>query len=313
MNIKETSPLYKLNLTINDKPVTMCIDSGCHNSIINKMEWKKLGKPNLSKVSTPRLAASGAKVGLMGEFTASVEYYGRFFELPLQVSSGKNTLNLIGRAWFPVLDLNWNRIFQKTDDGPIFREPTQQYKTIASNHYTKHFNITINVKGSSHTQLQMILDSGSETSIISMEDWKKLGKPKIKNLSMRMIDTAGQTLSIEGLCWVKIEHQSQELLLPLVVSKDYNGRGIIGTNWFPSLNNDFNTIFDGLEYFINGRSDELIKLAKVGFRKKGTFLKKIQKKWARVKSLFSSELLLDELAEKEHGTRDYVLTRYSME
>ena len=275
--------------------VEMLIDSGAENSKINKLVWEKLGRPELTPTSSRLITASGAAVDLLGQFTANIIFDQHEYELPLYVTDRDDTTNLIGWRCFPILDsLNWNTIFGRKHCKIRHTSHTPKKKHNFSNsrqqRATKHYYITVNVEG---VDLPMLLDTGASHSLIGMAHWEKLGKPKCKLDSdcRLMIDGSGVKMEIEGICWVKVKYLGRHKLLPLRVIKNCD-LAVIGTNWFHSLNFDFNSIFDG-----HPENEEPVSPPESASNSQQNGRKGkcqiIQNTWAKVKAWFSAWLFQD--------------------
>ena len=144
-----TSISYNLILTINDQSVTMTIDSGIHNSIVNISVWHRLGEPPLEPVTFTMYSSSGTRLKLKGQFMANVNYAGRVYQLPLIVSEQPDIDNLLGRRWLPALHLDWNRIFHCIG-APQFQPESDNHRQLAlkmtdTSYSTDHYYVNVNV------------------------------------------------------------------------------------------------------------------------------------------------------------------------
>ena len=275
----------------NCESVEMLINSGVENSMINKLDWEKLGRPKLTPTNYALMTASGTTVDLLGQFTANVIFGQQEYELPLYVTNKDDTSNVIGWRWFPILDLNWNTIFSGKDCK--MRQKLRSKHTIAKSRQERtneHFYITLNVEG---TDLPMVLDTGASRSSIGMDHWEKLGYPKLEVDSdcRPTMDIAGETMDIEGKCWVNVKYLGRHRLLPLRVKRN-SSTPVIGTNWFHSLHFDFNSIFDGDDnekpVSPSGSADNSQQNGK-----KGKCHGIIKNTWVNVKAWFSAWLFED--------------------
>jgi predicted aspartyl protease len=233
---------FFLPVVINDKLVTMKIDSGCHDSIISSRVWQELGRPQLDPVPDKRYSATGTEVVLKGQFIARVQYAGTIFELPVQVSDSMDTRSLMGRRWFPTLNLDWNGVFHCTSNVHPLQEQTEEKSNQELQmklYRSQHFYIQVKVEG---VNLMMMLDTGATQSIISSADWEKIGKPELKPTQIVIRDTSNKILPLTGQCTISCEYNGQKAKVPVFV---YNGQHypLIGTNWFPQFKFDFNNIF----------------------------------------------------------------------
>jgi len=244
-NFESSSTDYNLPLTINDRSVTMTIDSGIHNSIVSNVVWRRLGEPRLELVTFTMQASSGAQLKLKGQFMADVNYAGRVYQLPLIVSERPDIGNLLGRRWFPALHLDWNMIFR---GAPQFlpESDNRLASEMASQSFSSdHCYVNVNVEG---TTIGMMLDTGSTNSDISLAQWESIGKPRLKATRLEIIDAANDSVPLEGVCTVKVKYCGQDALLPLVVTGDRTVGGTIGTDWFEKIRFDFNSIFDQITF-----------------------------------------------------------------
>ncbi|KAK4008975.1 hypothetical protein OUZ56_014093 [Daphnia magna] len=238
---------YLLPIVINNKPVTMKIDSGCHDSIINALIWQELGRPQLETATTKRYSATGVEVVLMGHFTARVRYAGRLFLLPLTVSNRTDTRNLMGRRWFPILHLDWNRIFHCIPTAHFMKKQTENERQLAleTTKRTCPFYVHVKVEG---VNLRMLLDTGATQSKITVSQWQLIGKPRLQPTSIIIHDTANNVMPLVGRCIINAEYNGQRGLLPLLVSGGANGYAVIGTDWFKTIRFDFNNIFETMTF-----------------------------------------------------------------
>ena len=276
--------------------LNMLIDSGSGRSMINKLTWEKLGRPELTPTCFELIAASGAAVNLLGQFNANIILDQHEYELPLYVTDRDDTTNVIGWQWFPILDrLNWNTIFGrkhcKIRQTSHTAKKKHDFSKSRQQRATQHYYITLNAEG---VDLLMMLDTGTSRSLIGMADWEKLGKPKCKLNSdcPLMIDGSGAKLDIAGICWVKVKYLGKQKLLPLRIIRNYDLEPIIGTNWFHSLNFDFNSIFNG-----HPENEEPVSPPESAsnYQQNGRKGKCqiIQNTWAKVKAWFSAWLFED--------------------
>lgn len=242
-------PIYVLEMNLNNHKVAMKIDSGCHESIVNKTVWQQLGKPQLEPILNRRLSATGAQVHLKGQFIATVKYGGRCYQLLLQVSDRPDTRNLLGRRWFPYLHLDWNSIFHCNLPAGIcrFQLPSaKQDKLIsAMTSRSNHFIIQLKMNG---LDVRMMLDTGATRTKINLNHWQLLGKPTLKPSEITIIDTANKVIPLEGECSVEVEYQGQKAIVPILVMNGTFGCAIIGTSWFKYLRFDFNSIFESITF-----------------------------------------------------------------
>ena len=247
---------YNLDVIINGRSITMTIDSGADYSVIKKSEWIKLGKPPLKPVpecyENGFYGQSGAKLHLKGQFTATIELYGRIFQLPVLVCGQSDNWNLLGRRWFPSLHLDWNSIFhcEINDGGHRFQKHSKkQDKTamyINNGYDMEEFVIDLKLEG---VETCMTLDTGAMHSLIPESYWEILGKPTLKPSEVQPYDLANRKLPLKGKCLVNVEYLGKKYVLPLLVTSGNTAYAVIGTDWFKYLRFNFNTIFQDIQLF----------------------------------------------------------------
>ncbi len=246
MITRSTYRKFNLEIEINDQPVTMTIDSGCHISIIGKLIWQQLGQPKLEPVTEAWCGATGSHIEFAGKFTANVNYAGKSLQLPLHVMEQSNTANLLGRVWFPSLHLDWNRIFNSSDVSQCQPDSIEQrqlaLKTIQSCN-TAQFYVDLNVQGKT---VRMMLDTGATVSVISQATWEMLGKPPLLPAPREMIDANQKVIPSIGICMVTVKYNGREGYLPLFIRTD-DYKSIVGTSWFATMKFDFNSIFGNMK------------------------------------------------------------------
>ncbi|KZS14677.1 Uncharacterized protein APZ42_020038 [Daphnia magna] len=240
---------YFLDLEINGYNLIMKVDSGCHDSIINKRTWKELGQPSLTNINTIRRSATGAEVGVKGGFNAKVLLAGREHHLSLLVSDNEKTRNLIGQRWFPTLmDIDWNIFFNHetiTIRSNVPIRTKNKLKASAMTHRTRPFHLNVRIE---NIELRMMLDTGATSSIIQQSLWEELGSPALTPTTRVMRDTSNNIVELMGECNVKIEYMGQRAMLPLIVANGDRIEAVIGTRWFSVISFDFNSIFINMEF-----------------------------------------------------------------
>lgn len=241
-------PAYLLSIVINGKPLTMKIDSGCHDTIIGILVWQEIGQPQLEPVPYKRYSATGVEVVLIGQFIAHIQFAGKIFNLPVIVSNKADTRNLIGRRWFPTLNLDWNGVFHCTPViGHPFEKQTERRRQLELQMTRKTIPIYIKIKVEGFNIL-MMFDTGATQSKISLADWEKIGKPELKPTNLAIRDTSNTIMPLAGQCMVACEYNGQKVTVPVLVSNGKHAYSVIGTDWFKQIRFDFNTIFDNLSF-----------------------------------------------------------------
>ncbi|KAI9556105.1 hypothetical protein GHT06_018677 [Daphnia sinensis] len=248
-----------LKLEINELELLMLIHSGTHHSFITEDIWNKMGKPILEPVEFDYVGLfGGKKIKLVGKFMAKVQYEQRTFHLPLLVASNSNrvkliNLHVIGRSWLSSLNLDWNKFMEPVSVD--FREETEYTRKLAleleTSYDSKEFYITVNVEG---VDMEMLVDSGTSLSFVGRDVWKLLGKPKLEPTRISLSTPNGRRIASTGRCFVKVEYSGQKCVLPLYVlqrNECIDSIALIGGNWFPLLQIDFNSLFETIQYCKN--------------------------------------------------------------
>ena len=242
---RKTFQSYYLDIKIDETPVAMKIDSGAHDSIINRLVWKQLGEPPLEPVLRKRLAASGAQVDVLGRFCASIKYDNCVYQLPLQVSGREDTRNLMGRLWFVSIRLNWNRLFHR-DPGPRFLPAVPYPIPLLKGSRTSHLFVSVKID---RVDMKMMFDSGATQTKIGTEEWEMLGCPNLDPCRITIKDTANNQLRVKGQFTATVEYDGEEHRgMPVIVAESLQCRCVIGTNWYEQIKFDFNHIFNDLRF-----------------------------------------------------------------
>lgn len=248
--IDEFKRRFHLEMKINNLPVTMTIDSGCHISMIGQLVWQQLGKPILEPVSKSDswASATGTKIVILGKFNGKVDYAGKIFQLPVFVNEQPDITNLLGRAWFPALHLDWNLIFNCNGLSQYQQESDKQRQLVlkmASGLPTHHYFIDVKIEG---IKIKMMLDTGASVSVISEQTWEELGKPLLQPNRLHIVDAAKKVVPAKGICMVKVEYNGREGMLPLIVTTA-KCSSILGTNGFKTLQFNFNSLFLNVNFY----------------------------------------------------------------
>ena len=94
----------------------------------------------------------------------------------------------------------------------------------------------------------MILDTGATASIVGLGTWVSIGKPQLNQTKRTMSDTSNSSLDLKGEFIAEVKYNGRPFQLTLLVSNKFQIKNIIGTDWFPSLDFDFNAVFDNIQF-----------------------------------------------------------------
>ncbi len=100
----------KLNVSLDDKPLCMELDTGASVSLVSNTTFKNLfGNRNLRNSDLTLRTYSGELLNVLGEVEMLVVYKNQKKSLPLVVVEGEGP-SLFGRDWLAHFKLNWHEI-----------------------------------------------------------------------------------------------------------------------------------------------------------------------------------------------------------
>ncbi|CAF3680882.1 unnamed protein product [Rotaria sordida] len=88
------------------------------------------------------------------------------------------------------------------------------------------------------------LDTGTFNTIISMEDWYKLGSPTIRPSKLKLKCYSGNILKIKGECNVKVQYENQNYNLSMIIIHGASPP-LLGLQWINIMQLDLNCIIYG--------------------------------------------------------------------
>lgn len=96
---------YKIGLSVNDVPITFCIDTGCAFTLISKQTFSLLNisEKCLQPVSFKLKTYLHEELPVLGEVKVDVKYKGSTKQLPLVVLKQDKGISLLGRLWLSSL------------------------------------------------------------------------------------------------------------------------------------------------------------------------------------------------------------------
>ena len=113
----QCSSPYRVNVSINGKPLQMELDTGASLSVMSDKMYQELWgdnkQPPLVKEGVVLRTYTGEEVKPKGSAKVMVSYEGRDYQLPLLVVRGDGPA-LLGRNWLEQIQLNWQMIKQLT-------------------------------------------------------------------------------------------------------------------------------------------------------------------------------------------------------
>ena len=121
---------YKVNVSVNDNPLEMEIDTGASQSVTSERMYQDLWgegqQPPLVKNSVILRTYTGEKVKPKGCAEVKVCYEGKQYQLPLLVVGGDGPA-LLGRNWLEAIKLNWQGIKRLTSENKRLDKILQTY------------------------------------------------------------------------------------------------------------------------------------------------------------------------------------------
>ena len=108
---------YTIQLHLNGIPTNFEIDTGSSLTIISEKSYKTMF-PNISLQPTKVAIKTYAndRLNVLGKIFVDVDYQGKLYEnLKLFVLKG-NGVNLLGRSWLNVMQLNWDLVMRPVDN-----------------------------------------------------------------------------------------------------------------------------------------------------------------------------------------------------
>ena len=127
----QASAPIQVNLTVNQRPLTMELDTGASYSLISeqvyKTTWTEAEAPSLEQSAVKLHTYTGEQVVVVGSVTVTVCYDTQVVELPLLVVKGEGP-SLYGRNWLSKIKLNWGAINQVTSQ--VYKKVLNKYPEV---------------------------------------------------------------------------------------------------------------------------------------------------------------------------------------
>ena len=96
--VRDTSRKLEVKVRVDDRFLTFRVDTGADVSLMDEIEWNKLGQPKLSKERKQLRNASGQIIRFKGMMTGQVRFCNNLAPIPFYVRQGKGS-NLLGMDW----------------------------------------------------------------------------------------------------------------------------------------------------------------------------------------------------------------------
>ena len=119
-----------VDVTVNDVPVTMEVDTGAAVSVMSRQQQQKLfPQAQLHPSQVVLRTYTAEKVAIVGILPVHVAYEGQEHDLPLVIVQGKGPA-LFGREWLAKIRLSWPSIAFHTVVGKRLEEVLQQFQEV---------------------------------------------------------------------------------------------------------------------------------------------------------------------------------------
>ncbi|KFD64486.1 hypothetical protein M514_23333 [Trichuris suis] len=89
---------FRVDVTIDGRPVVMELDTGASVTVVNSTLWKRIGYPELSPPTVQLRSFTGHVISLKGEATVSVGCRGQLKQLRIRMAN-QPVVNIMGRDW----------------------------------------------------------------------------------------------------------------------------------------------------------------------------------------------------------------------
>ena len=137
-------------------------------------------------------------------------------------------------------ELTFDKALEETKASAHTQEYTLFHVHLGQN---KPYEVTISVNGN---PLRMKIDTGASVSVVDKETFNAIRrgeKPlEIQKSSVRLQSYTGGGIPVLGSVRVPVQHNSQTLTLPLLVTEG-SGPSLLGRDWLHALRLDWHTIF----------------------------------------------------------------------
>ena len=107
----KSRPPYVVDLSINDVPLRMEVDTGASRTLVSEATYRKFWKrpPKLLTTHTRLRTYSGEQLVVLGTLRVTVKYEAQQVVRSLLVVKGAGP-SLFGRDWLEVIKLNWRSL-----------------------------------------------------------------------------------------------------------------------------------------------------------------------------------------------------------
>ena len=97
----------KVNETINSIAITMKIDTGATYSILNDVDWKKIGSPKLQSTNITLKTYDGSALRVRDQVDVYASLNNHTANVPVLVVSSQSAPSLLVRDWLLEFSIDW--------------------------------------------------------------------------------------------------------------------------------------------------------------------------------------------------------------
>ena len=115
---KSASEPMSVIVQVNQRELTMEVDTGASVSLISEATYKQLWQdncPKLNRTTVKLRTYSGEMLVVLGSITVDINYRSQEAQLPLLVVAG-NGPSLLGKNWLQKIRLNWTELLHKVEN-----------------------------------------------------------------------------------------------------------------------------------------------------------------------------------------------------
>ena len=157
-----------------------------------------------------------------------------------------------------------------------------QLKSVNQRHHSMMGSTTVSLQING-CDFAFELDTGADNTIISLNDWEKLGSPVIHPSKLKLECYSGQPLKVEGECIVEVEYGGQKYNLAMIVVHG-DGSPLLGLHWITAMQLDLNHLVHGTspiqrpvgKVYSQTRLNEILECNKSVFEKRLGYCSKVR-------------------------------------
>ena len=140
---------YLVELSVNEAPLCMEVDTGAAVSLISEATYQSLGDPPPQlRPTTVRLRTySGEQLAVLGSLKVTVKYGNQEADLPLMVVKGPGP-SLLGRDWLSTIRIDWKSLAVHKTTGDPLSEILDRHKNL----FRKELGLARSIQATLHVE-----------------------------------------------------------------------------------------------------------------------------------------------------------------